>query len=62
MPHLVKDYEASQSDIRLMSDGSAILLFLTEDGWIGIVLNGHNLTSFRDRMLAARLPQHGQRH
>jgi hypothetical protein len=61
----VKDYTASQADVRLTSDGqNGIVLFLTPEGWVGVELGRRDLEALRDRILAelSRPVPPAQRH
>jgi hypothetical protein len=64
MPDLIKDYDAKDADAHLATDGSAILTFLTPDGWVGVMLDRAGLEAFQARISRALSApaQRGQRH
>ncbi|HEY1709616.1 MAG TPA: hypothetical protein VGG10_15215 [Rhizomicrobium sp.] len=61
---MVKDFDAKQADVRLAGDGSALLMFLTTKGWVGVTLGRGDLEALQDRIHVAlspptpREPQH----
>jgi hypothetical protein len=50
MADLIKDYDAKDADAHLATDGSAILTFLTPDGWVGVMLDRAGLEAFQARI------------
>jgi hypothetical protein len=61
---LIKDYDAKDADVHLATDGSAILTFLTAEGWVGVTLGRADLEAFQGRIVRAISAQArpGQRH
>ncbi len=53
MPDL-HDYEASQADLKMTENGrSAMLMFLTNEGWVGVALGRSDLVTLQDRIRVA---------
>jgi hypothetical protein len=50
MPDLIKDYDAKDADAHIATDGSAVLTFLTPEGWVGVTLGRGGLEAFQDRI------------
>ena len=48
---LIKDYDAKDADLKMTEAGaSAMLLFLTTEGWVGVTLGRSDLVLFQDRV------------
>jgi hypothetical protein len=65
MADLVKDYDASDANLKMTDAGAAaMLLFLTTEGWVGVTLGRDDLVRLQDRIhlaLSAQVPHDRRR-
>jgi hypothetical protein len=62
---LIRDYDAKDADLKMTDAGaSAMLLFLTTEGWVGVTLGRADLVRFQDRVhrVLSAQAQPGQPH